>query len=62
MGKKKKKMGRPKMNPDDRKSFFVKIRFAKAEKLALEKAAQAAGTCVSRYVIMLIKEKGQVKL
>jgi uncharacterized protein (DUF1778 family) len=57
MVKKKKKMGRPPMNPKERRCCKIDIRFTAAEKLALTQAAKAAGTCVSRYVIMLMEKK-----
>jgi len=55
MGKEKKKMGRPSMNPKERRCCKVDMRLTKAEKLTLEKAAQAAGTNISQYLLLKIK-------
>ena len=51
MKTKKKKMGRPPLNPKDRRTAIVTLRLTKTDRELLEKQAASKGMSISSYLL-----------
>jgi uncharacterized protein (DUF1778 family) len=58
MNVKKKKMGRPRLNPKDKRSAVVTLRLNKEERELLKKEANAQGLSISSYLLKRWKKGG----
>lgn len=55
---KKRKMGRPPLSPESRRSAVVTVRMTEAERDRLEEQAREAGLSISAYLLQCWREKG----
>jgi hypothetical protein len=55
---KKKKMGRPRLNPKDKRSAVITLRLTQEERELLEKEANAQSLSVSSYLLKCCKKGG----
>ena len=54
-----KKMGRPPLKPQQRKSVIVTVRMTKKEHIELEQKAKKLGLPLSTYILRCLREEGK---